>query len=484
MDAGWKVQTADLEKRRVVFARGTESFPKSSVIEASLEQTRLHAPSLAEPTRSSQRVVLLLPCSGRKRSDGGNAFELGLESPLSLLTPPARRRLIDLRREVAAILGEQEDFDFDEVPGSASVQLLPAWKRYDGHLYQRISARTWERALTDRHPAVLIVSALYGLVGPTDLIRKYDARMDDAPSGRRLFQVWRGGGLPHLLSAVIKAGGYEVVHDLLSGPYRKAVGDYDNGFDGIEVVRHEYPGLGTGSDYHRGDDAAGLMSAPLLSKTKTKTDTSCARVHAALNELPLRHEPTLAVPKNGLYFFYEEGEICAHTGGRRVVRVGNHPRSVDGLLARLRMHYSGSKNSSVFRKFLGGALMRKSNPNHPCLSPGPGQGHWEKQDAKPCEVCKSVETEVSQLLRASFGFCCVEVVDRAQRNRLEVGLVAAMAECEECIPSPDWLGRFAYNRRVMEFGLWNSDFVEGSVPLAPEEVGLFEELARSTTRST
>lgn len=201
----------------------------------------------------------------------------------------------------------------------------------------------------------------------------------------------------------------------------------------------------------------------------------CVQIHKCLLRKSLHEFLGPGLPRNGLYFFYEEGEICPHTDEGRIVRVGNHPRSQNGLIRRLRMHYGGNKNSSVFRKFLGGALLRRQDPNHLCLQPAPGQGHWEKQDAKPCTNCKPIEKEVSRLLRERFRFRCVEIIDQEERNYLEERIVATLARCPECQPSPNWLGRYAYNKNVVKAGLWNSDYVD-SLPLTPDNLKRFEQL--------
>jgi hypothetical protein len=51
----------------------------------------------------------------------------------------------------------------------------------------------------------------------------------------------------------------------------------------------------------------------------------------------------------------------------RIVRVGTH-REQDNLQRRLRYHYSGNKNGSVFRKHIGGAILAQADPNDPRLS--------------------------------------------------------------------------------------------------------------------
>jgi hypothetical protein len=188
-------------------------------------------------------------------------------------------------------------------------------------------------------------------------------------------------------------------------------------------------------------------------------EEACAAIREALRAVPLLDSPAGVPFGDGLYFFYEEGETSGHAPNGRIVRVGNHPRKQGGLVSRLRMHYSGNKNSSVFRKFLGGALLRMANPGNPCLSPAPGKGHWENGNAKACPRCRSMEERVSELLRQRFRFRCVWVPDMTERNRLEALLVATVAACDVCRPSPSWLGLQAYSEKVRASALWNSQYV-------------------------
>jgi len=206
---------------------------------------------------------------------------------------------------------------------------------------------------------------------------------------------------------------------------------------------------------------------------------ACERIHRILERLPEHSSPDGDIPSNGLYFFYEDGEICPHTGKPRIVRVGNHPRSQNGLRNRLKMHYGGNKNSSVFRKFLGGAILRKRNPNYPCLQPGPGKGHWERQDEKTCELCRPIENEVTELLKKNFKFRCVEIVDKDERNDMEKKLIATLSKCPQCGPSNRWLGLWAYNEKVKSSGLWNSDYVDEPYEMTPSDLEKFEGYAKS-----
>lgn len=185
----------------------------------------------------------------------------------------------------------------------------------------------------------------------------------------------------------------------------------------------------------------------------------CEQLNKLLNALPAFTEPSRVPFNNGLYFFYEKGETSRHAPDGRIVRVGNHPRSQDSLKRRLKMHYSGSKNGSVFRKFLGGAILRKMDPNSPCLQPRPGHGHWEKQNMHACEDCKPIERQVSKLLKSCFWFRCIEIEKRDLRNTLEKKLIATISLCPICKPSDNWLGKSAYSDNVRNSGLWNSDYV-------------------------
>jgi hypothetical protein len=209
----------------------------------------------------------------------------------------------------------------------------------------------------------------------------------------------------------------------------------------------------------------------------------CAEIHRLLEPLPIFKEPARVPFNNGLYFFYEKGEISAHSPTGRIVRVGNHPRSQNGLKARLTLHYSGNKNSSVFRKFLGGAILRKDNPNHPCLLPELGKGHWERHGMSTCEKCKPIEAEVSKLLRNNFWFRCIEIEDKDLRNHFEKKLIATLSLCPICKPSANWLGKFAYSENVRKSGLWNSEYVfDESLMMDATDLEILEKLIKSTLR--
>jgi hypothetical protein len=223
----------------------------------------------------------------------------------------------------------------------------------------------------------------------------------------------------------------------------------------------------------------GLRTAtPSVTRGLTAQE-ACAALHEVLDALPQLVSPAQVPFADGLYFFYEEGETSGHAPNGRIVRVGNHPRKQGWLVSRLRMHYSGNKNSSVFRKFLGGALLRRDNPSNPCLSPAPGKGHWENGNAKACPRCRPTEARVSELLRQRFTFRCVRVPDLVERTGFEALLVATLAACEVCCPSSSWLGLYAYSEKVRASGLWNSQYV-GDATIDQSNLGRFQELVSAS----
>jgi len=80
-------------------------------------------------------------------------------------------------------------------------------------------------------------------------------------------------------------------------------------------------------------------------------------------------------PRQGVYFFYEGGEIRADGTGR-AVRVGTHALTITSrttLWERLRQHRGrnpggGNHRASVFRRHVGAALIRRSNAGDDLLA--------------------------------------------------------------------------------------------------------------------
>lgn len=98
-------------------------------------------------------------------------------------------------------------------------------------------------------------------------------------------------------------------------------------------------------------------------------------------KVPVRSQK---LPKNGIYFFYEEGEFWGHGDRRlRIVRVGTHKSNnfrnriaEHFLLREHKMNFDRNKpkpsDRSIFRKNIGRALLNKNNDPLPaCLGGRP-----------------------------------------------------------------------------------------------------------------
>jgi hypothetical protein len=179
-----------------------------------------------------------------------------------------------------------------------------------------------------------------------------------------------------------------------------------------------------------------------------------------------------SLPKNGIYFFYEEGEEWGHgPAAPRIVRVGTHRDgnfrsriSEHYLLDDRKMIFNESKPApherSIFRKNLGRALLNKSHD--PYLS------MWEldftskasrERFAHLRNIQKEmqVETEITQILRQSFSFRYIVVDEQRKRMGalgLEQHLIGTVAQCGECKSSEQWLGRYSPVPKIREGGLW------------------------------
>jgi hypothetical protein len=198
-------------------------------------------------------------------------------------------------------------------------------------------------------------------------------------------------------------------------------------------------------------------------------------LYLQVNRLPRVSYPfsPSSLPRNGIYLFFEDGEVIDF-GGKyrdRIVRVGTHTKD-DRFRTRIRQHYGqvnserGNKNGSIFRKHLGGALLSCLDTEHPALP------DWYHNKVKGPE---EHEIAVSRRLRQTFTFVCFEVSTAAERLELESGLIAQLAQYPIGSASPSWIGHFAKSESMRSFGLWNTQRVSAE-PLSAGQLKRISEL--------
>ncbi|MGA2663630.1 MAG: hypothetical protein ABSF83_01625 [Nitrososphaerales archaeon] len=181
-----------------------------------------------------------------------------------------------------------------------------------------------------------------------------------------------------------------------------------------------------------------------------------------------------SLPRNGIYFFYEDGETWGHGGDARphIVRIGTHR---DGnFRSRMSEHFLLNESSamdfdekrsrphdrSIFRKNIGRALLaRDGDPylevwNSDLIKDANKERYRALRDV---QKEKRLESEVTKILRKQFSFRFLVVADEAARmgkSGLESRLIGTVAQCGKCKPSSNWLGLHSPEKRIREGRLW------------------------------
>lgn len=195
-----------------------------------------------------------------------------------------------------------------------------------------------------------------------------------------------------------------------------------------------------------------------------QVEKACGRLHEMLESLTRWFKPSVNLPSTGIYFFYEEGETSPHTGKQRIVRVGTHGASRI-LKRRLRDHYNGNREGSVFRKHLGTALLRRGGASESQIR------EWRRgRRSRFWNEFEKQEREVDEVIRSKFFFRVIRVADVKERRVFEEKAIATLSACSVCRPSERWLGHYAWSEKVRRSGLWNSDFVDSPARLTEKDL--------------
>lgn len=205
---------------------------------------------------------------------------------------------------------------------------------------------------------------------------------------------------------------------------------------------------------------------------ETIQDSYCKWLHTLLEGTPLRSYPfeVNCLPLNGIYFFYDKGEIWGHGGEYpRIVRIGTHR---DGnFRSRIAEHYVKNNmnlsterpkpsDRSIFRKNIGRAFLNKEKSDYLPI--------WEKDFMKienkrlfgslrDISIEKSLEDKISEYIRNNMSFRYLIISkqeDRLGDNGFEKRLIGTVAACSCCKPSQNWLGGCSPIEKINVSGLW------------------------------
>jgi len=200
---------------------------------------------------------------------------------------------------------------------------------------------------------------------------------------------------------------------------------------------------------------------------------TCKWLHENLENLPLSRYPIDVkwLPKNGVYFFYEDGEVWGHGGNYLRVRVGSQRQG--NFRSRIKEHYllDESKISfdcnklkpsdrSIFRKNIGRAILNKNRDNYLEI--------WDidftyKEARKNLGHLRDIQKEreiefaITRILRNSFLFRFLTIenqYDRIGSQGIESSLIRTVANCHFCKASDNWLGKYSPIYKIRDKGLW------------------------------
>lgn len=130
------------------------------------------------------------------------------------------------------------------------------------------------------------------------------------------------------------------------------------------------------------------------------------------------------------------------------------------------MHFRGNKHGSVFRLHVGTALLDRDH------APREQFIEWFGNHSSMPEV----ERLVTEYMVQRFFIRCLEVRNRPLREAWERRLIYTLAQCLGCVPSEQWLGRWAIYPEIRGVGLWNVEHTMKGELLNGEDIYRFRHL--------
>ncbi len=143
-----------------------------------------------------------------------------LVDQLAAMTPDELGRLMGISDDLAGLNAERfREFAVPFEPGRER----PAVLAFDGDVYTGMQAKTFgERDFTEAQKTVRILSGLYGLLRPLDLIAPYRLEMGtklDTPAGKGLYAYWGERVTELLADDLAESPGPPVLVNLASNEY-------------------------------------------------------------------------------------------------------------------------------------------------------------------------------------------------------------------------------------------------------------------------
>ena len=174
--------------------------------------------------------------------------------------------------------------------------------------------------------------------------------------------------------------------------------------------------------------------------------------------------------EKGVYFFFEPGESRESGDAPRVVRVGSHTGGRSTVESRIVSEHAVDWGRSVFRRHVGGALIRSGRVDR--FLPSTDRERWaqswiasrrkravhhRRSELDP--ALHFLHSHVTGIVR-QMTFVWVKVEELDTRLKLEKEVIRLLSNCHRACRVVDsasaaWLGRFAYPEEIRLSGLWN-----------------------------
>lgn len=318
-----------------------------------------------------------------------------------------------------------------------------------------------------------ILSAKYGLLAPGEVVVPYDESLNNMTEPEK--REWAAHVYEHLVKHI--DGDTRIVF-LAGDQYRKYLQERIQEYGCLSRAPLSKLGIGR--------QVAWLQKLIFEEKRLRDVDRFYAlllRLAATSNGATiLRDAKSEAVPKQGIYFFWQAGEnrMTAPFDGR-VVRIGTHAVSKGStatLWNRLRTHRggqdgSGNHRGSIFRLHVGQAFLKKMKKDAEFATWGIGQS--ASADIRLTEA--EIELEVSRII-GEMPVLWLGVADEASpdsdRAYLERNLIALLAGSTGPfdLPTKNWLGNWSTREAIRTSGLWNVNYVSDDYD--PQTLDVFE----------
>jgi len=192
-------------------------------------------------------------------------------------------------------------------------------------------------------------------------------------------------------------------------------------------------------------------------KSKAKQLNGCEKLHLLFNRFKRHRFPfkDSDIPDNGIYVLFEREEKGHEVD--RIVRIGTHTGN-NKLKYRLKQHFiAQNKDRSIFRKNIGRSLLNKENDTYLSTWGIDFTSQKIKENKgyllKPKKQ-KEIEERVSKVIHKNFSFIVFPTDGKEARLKYESKIISTVSLCNQCRPSPHWLGNHSPKGKIQRSGLW------------------------------